>query len=283
MTDVLEKWRREIVKNLVIRALSGAVLVAIMVGAILQSSYWFGALFLVVMGLSLWEFYNLTDRIENVSVDKWMAMVGGLLLFVIAYMVAFLGRKASLFGIYPLCVSTIMAFELFRKKSHPILNLSATLLGHLYVAVPFALFCLVEGGSENSKYLVLAFFVIIWASDTGAYLVGRFLGKHKMFERISPKKTWEGFAGGLLFAVASGYLFHYFGLVDTLQVGFWIALSVCIFVFGVMGDLVESMFKRCLQVKDSGNMIPGHGGFLDRFDSALLASPVLYVLFSLVA
>lgn len=270
-------------KNLVIRAISGAVLVLIMVLAIWQSSYWFGALFLVVMGLSLWEFYKLTDQIEGVSVDKWMAMAGGVLLFAIAFMVAFMGRKATLFGIYPLCVSVIMAFELFRNKSNPILNLSATVLGHLYVAVPFSLFCLIEGASEHSKYLILAFFVIIWASDTGAYLVGRFFGRHKMFERISPKKTWEGFFGGLLFAVAAGYIFHRLELIETLEVGFWVAMSICVFVFGVLGDLVESMFKRSLGVKDSGNLIPGHGGFLDRFDSALLACPILYVLFSLVA
>lgn len=107
-------------------------------------------------------------------------------------------------------------------------------------------------------------------------------GKHKMFERISPKKTWEGFCGGLLFAIISGLIFHYTGSVPTLHVGLWITLSVCVFVFGVFGDLVESMFKRSLKVKDSGNLIPGHGGLLDRFDSALLAAPVLFVIFSLI-
>lgn len=269
-------------KNLVIRTISGAALVAIMVFSIYMSSYWFGGLFLLVNILSLWEFYHLTEKMEGVSVDKWMAIVGGALLFVIAYMVSFLGGRPSLFGVYFVCMASTLAFELFRKKNNPIQNLSATFFGHLYVAVPFSMFCFIEAATEHSKYLLLAFFVIIWASDTGAYLVGRFLGKHKMFERISPKKTWEGFCGGLLFAVASGYIFYRVELVPSLHLEFWLALAILVFIFGVLGDLVESMFKRSLQVKDSGKMIPGHGGFLDRFDSALLSAPILYLLFSLV-
>ena len=153
------------------------------------------------------------------------------------------------------------------------MNLGVSVLGHVYVSVPFCLFCLIEGKSEHSNMLLLAFFVMIWASDRGAYLVGRFFGKHKMFERISPKKTWEGFCGGLSFSIISGLIFNYCGCIPTLHVGYWLAMSVFVFVFGVLGDLVESMFKRSLGVKDSGNIIPGHGGLLDRFDSALLSMP----------
>lgn len=271
------------VKNLVVRAISGAVLVALVVLSILLSScYCFGVLFFAVMMLSLVEFYKMAEKIEGVSVDKWMGLAGGVVLYAAAFFVSFLGKSVTLFSVYALYVSVLMAFELFRGKQSPIQNLSATLLGHLYVSVPFVLFCLVEGATQQSKYLLLAFFVIIWASDTGAYLVGRFFGRHKMFERISPKKTWEGFAGGLIFAMVSGYIFHRLAVVDTLELAFWLALSAGVFVFGVLGDLVESMFKRCVGVKDSGNLIPGHGGFLDRFDSALLAAPVLYLLFSWV-
>lgn len=226
----------------------------------------------------------MTDKIEGVCVDKWMAMAGGLLLFAAAYMVVFMNKPAVLLPIYFLYAAVTLAFELFRAKSHPIMNLSAIFLGHLYVAIPFVLFCFVEGANDVSKYIMLAFFVMIWCSDTGAYLVGRFFGKHKMFERISPKKTWEGFFGGLLFAMVAGYVFHRLALIPSLEVSFWIGMAVGVFVFGVLGDLVESMFKRSVNLKDSGNMIPGHGGFLDRFDSALLASPFLfvYVLFFLV-
>jgi len=266
----------------VLRLISGIAFVAIMVASIWMSSYVFGAVFLLIAVLSLHEFYALTDKCEGVCVDKWMSVIGGALLFVIAFCVTFLHKSSALYSVYILCVATIFVFELFRKKSNPILNLGVSVLGHFYVALPFTLFCIVEGASEHSKVLLLAFFVIIWASDTGAYLVGRMCGKHKMFERISPKKTWEGFCGGLLFAIISGLIFHYTGSVPTLHVGLWITLSVCVFVFGVFGDLVESMFKRSLKVKDSGNLIPGHGGLLDRFDSALLAAPVLFVIFSLI-
>lgn len=271
-------------KNLVIRAISGAAFVAIMVASIIfLPSYWFGAIFFVIMLLALREFYQLSDKLQDVNIDKWMSMAGGVVLFAAAFMVTFLHKKTSLFSAYFLCLAVMFAFELFRKKGNPLMNLAVSVMGHVYVAVPFCMYCMVEGRSEQSKYLLLAFFIMIWASDTGAYLVGRFLGKHKMFERISPKKTWEGFAGGLLFAFLTGYVFHRLEVIDSLHIAFWLSMSGCVFVFGVLGDLVESMFKRTLDVKDSGNLIPGHGGLLDRFDSALLAAPVLYLLFSIIA
>ena len=283
VNDFLE--RNTEVNNLVLRLISGIAFVAIMVTSICMSSYVFGAVFFLATVLSLREFYVLTEKCEGVCADKWMSIVGGALLFVIAFCVAFLHKTPALFSVYFLCVACTFAFELFRKTEKPVLNLGVSVLGHFYIAVPFSMFCMIEGASgesNHSRMLLLAFFVIIWASDTGAYIVGRFLGRHKMFERISPKKTWEGFFGGLAFAILSGLIFHYYECVPTLRVGLWITLSVCVFVFGVLGDLVESMFKRSLKVKDSGNIIPGHGGMLDRFDSALLAAPVLYVIFSLI-
>lgn len=268
--------------NLVLRAISGAAFVAVMVASILMSSYYFGVVFFLITVLSLHEFYKLTEKCESVEVDKWMSIFGGALLFIISFFVSFFHVSYALFSVYFLCVACTFAFELFRAKKNPIMNLGVTVLGHVYVSIPFCLFCLIEGTSEKSNMLLLAFFVMIWASDTGAYLVGRFFGKHKMFERISPKKTWEGFCGGLSFSIISGLVFYYSGCLPTLHVGFWLAMSVFVFVFGVLGDLVESMMKRSLGVKDSGNIIPGHGGLLDRFDSALLSAPVLFVLFSLI-
>lgn len=268
--------------NLVLRTISGALFVAIMVASILMSSYWFGVVFFLLTFLSLQEFYKLTEKCEQVDVDKWMAIIGGIILFAISFFVAFLHRTPALFSVYFVYVSALFAFELFRKKPNPIMDLGVTVMGHMYIAVPFSLMCLVEGASDNSKMLLLAFFVMIWSSDTGAYIVGRFLGKHKMFERISPKKTWEGFSGGMLFALLCGVIFNYAGCIPSLHICFWLVMAVCVFVFGVLGDLVESMFKRSLNVKDSGNLIPGHGGILDRFDSSLLAAPILYVLFLLI-
>ena len=260
--------------NLVLRAISGIAFVAIMVASILMSSYYFGAVFFLITVLSLHEFYKLTEKCESVIVDKWMSVFGGAMLFVISFLVSFFHVTYALFGVYFLSVACIFAFELFRAKKNPIMNLGVSVLGHVYVSIPFCLFCMIEGNSENSKLLLLAFFVMIWASDTGAYLVGRFFGKHKMFERISPKKTWEGFCGGLAFSIISGLIFYYSECLPSLHIGYWLAMSVFVFVFGVLGDLVESMLKRSAGVKDSGITMPGHGGLLDRFDSMLLLIPV---------
>ena len=128
--------------------------------------------------------------------------------------------------------------------------------------------------------MLLAVFVTIWVNDTGAYLVGVTLGKHRLFERISPKKSWEGFIGGALFALLSGYIFSLF--IPEINLLNWMIFSELIVIFGTFGDLTESLIKRTLEVKDSGNIIPGHGGLLDRFDSMLLAAPVIYLFLNVI-
>ena len=268
-------------KNLVVRALSGAVFVVLMLGAIWLSSFYFAIVFLAFAFLGLKEFYALSSHIEGVKVNNWLAIAGGLLLFAIACGVSFLQWSPASFALYPIYIPILFIPELYRSEGTPIQNLAVSLMGHIYVALPFTIFCLIE---PISKELVLAFFVLIWASDTGAYLVGVCIGKHKMFERISPKKTWEGFFGGLVFALGFGYLFYRLNWVELphADLWFWMILSALIFVVGVFGDLVESLFKRSVGVKDSGNIMPGHGGMLDRFDSACLAAPVLGAIFLII-
>lgn len=181
--------------------------------------------------------------------------------------------------------------ELFRHNGSPILNVAMSLLGHIYVALPFSCLCMIEslgasgdGSGWQGGSFVLAFFIAIWVSDTGAYLVGRAIGRHKLYERVSPKKSWEGFWGGFVLATTAGYFFgKYFPNLPEIN-GHqlfdwqWAVFFALICVLGTLGDLVESLFKRYFKVKDSSNMLPGHGGFLDRFDSAIISAPFAYAI-----
>ena len=174
--------------------------------------------------------------------------------------------------------------ELYNQKTEPLKNLAYTVLGQFYITIPFSLLsllaCLPLDGDTSYKWVpVIAIFIFIWMNDSGAYLVGSQLGKRRLFERISPKKSWEGFWGGLVFAVLSSALFGY--LVPVLSIPIWMGLALTVSVAGVFGDLTESMMKRILGVKDSGNILPGHGGMLDRFDAILFAIPAAIIYLSL--
>jgi phosphatidate cytidylyltransferase len=171
---------------------------------------------------------------------------------------------------------------LYEKQPDPLAHLAYIFLGQGYIALPLSLLnFLAFPKAEVSSYcsvFLLALFVFIWANDTGAYVLGMLFGKHRLFLRISPKKSWEGFAGGLIFAIASSLIFAHFE--PAIPVYHWIGISVSVALFAVWGDLVESLIKRTLEINDSGHALPGHGGFLDRFDSLLLAvyAIVFYIL-----
>ena len=165
--------------------------------------------------------------------------------------------------------------ELYRDSKCPIANISLTIFGILYVSLTFGMLNLLfyHGyKGEETFHFILAFFIVIWASDTFAYLTGVSIGKHKLFKRISPKKSWEGLFGGLVAAVAVGYIFS--TLYSDLSAISWMAYAFVISIAGVYGDLIQSMFKRSLSLKDSGKILPGHGGILDRFDGIFVAAPV---------
>lgn len=187
--------------------------------------------------------------------------------------------------------SIIMIVELYRKQEKPFDSIAHTLFSVLYSAVPFSIFPfsafsrsglepLIElNGVEFSPGIVVGFFLLLWANDTGAYLVGVTLGKHRLMERISPKKSWEGFIGGVLITLAAAwFLAGWLGVVSRPG---WMVISLIISITGTYGDLAESMLKRSLGVKDSGSIMPGHGGFLDRFDSVLISFPLVYLYISL--
>lgn len=275
-------------KNLLVRTLSGAVLLLVVVGALLWSKWSAGALFAVIMLGGLVEFYRLCRK-RGVEPMYSVGVATSVALFALTFAVfsqwgtpatdntARIVLGALLYVM--LIVPTTFVCELWRKSPTPIANIATTFMGVIYVALPMAgiLFIPQLLVGEWSAWAMLAFISIIWVNDVFAYLVGVTIGKHRLCERISPKKSWEGFFGGLVGAVGVSVLFgHLFG--GNLLV--WGGLGLVMALSGVAGDLVESLMKREADVKDSGKMMPGHGGFLDRFDALLLAVP--FALFYLI-
>ena len=278
-------------KNLMVRTLSGLVLVAVFVGAVLGSQWSFGALLLLILVGGQTEFYKLA-RETGLSPQRWMRLAVGVLLFALNFIVFRQfsrsvtdeagGAVLYLLLYIGLLLPTLFVCELFRRSATPLANLGATLLGVLYVAVPLSLLLYVPvlaGDGVWRPETVLCYIFIIWANDVFAYLVGMTFGRHRLCERLSPKKSWEGFFGGLAGAVATGLAAAY-----ALDANYWVwgGLALVASLSGVAGDLVESMFKREAGVKDSGQVIPGHGGVLDRFDALLLSAPYVFLYLLLV-
>jgi phosphatidate cytidylyltransferase len=263
-------------KNLLTRTISGLVFLAIMVGCLLGGTIPYACLMLFLLGGMLFEFYKLTlERKHGLQKGTGMAFCAAL------WSISFnLLQGKSLWldtdtllvaaGIF---VLLLLIIQLYQKDEKPFQTVACTLLGVLYIAVPLSLFNML---GTNNRVALLGLFIILWSSDVGAYVFGMLFGqkgKHKLFPSVSPKKSWEGFIGGLLIAPVTGYVLWSAGM---LPYGFIhiLVISLLIAVFGVFGDLVESMLKRSVGVKDTGHIMPGHGGLLDRFDAALLALPV---------
>jgi phosphatidate cytidylyltransferase len=262
--------------NLVQRALSGTVFVILLVGSIIWNQYSFGILFAVISAFAIFEFHKLTNTQENVRVNKMFAVVGALIIFASSFLYyAFDAFSTNIFLIYALFIVIAFIAELYRKQAQPIHNWAYFILGQIYIALPFALLNFILFSSDYQPLILLAVFVTIWVNDTGAYLTGITFGKNRLFERISPKKSWEGFVGGAVFALIPAYVFSLF--ITEMSLLEWIIFAEIIVIFGTFGDLIESLLKRTLSVKDSGDAIPGHGGLLDRFDSMLIAVPVIFM------
>ena len=254
-----------------------------MVGCILYSPLSFGILFTIISALSVHEFAQLVSKSGEVSINKTITALGGAYLFLA--LMSFCTQQsvgARVFLPYLGLLLYMMITELYLKKKNPTGNWAYSMLSQLYVALPFALLNVLafQNSPETSSVtynpiLPLSIFVFIWFSDTGAYCVGSLIGKHRLFERISPKKSWEGSIGGGIFSIASSLGFaHFFPFMPGWQ---WVGLAIVVVIFGTWGDLTESLMKRQLGIKDSGNILPGHGGMLDRFDSALMAIPAAVV------
>lgn len=274
----------EKMKNLVVRTLSGIVLAAVMLGAIAWSQWSFGALLLLLLLAGMYEFYVLAEKQGNAP-QKVVGLVAGVVLFILNF--AFVSDDIQVLGSASQAYACGLAFlllllpamficELYRRRDNPASGIGTTMMGVCYVALPLSLMCYIPiVGSEVWNPWVMIFYIfIIWANDVFAYLIGMSIGRHRLCERLSPKKSWEGFFGGIAGAVAMGVAASY--VLDT-AVWVWVGLAIVAAATGVLGDLVESMFKRAAGVKDSGNLIPGHGGVLDRFDAMLLSAPFVFV------
>lgn len=264
------------------RAITGIVFVIVLVGSLLLGPWMFSLFFALIALLSLNEFYGIANtHAERLNIHKLSGLLlgGGLFGTIILYHVTVSSSSILLLSI-PL-VTLIFLAELFRKTENPFGNIAFTFLGVIYAVVPFIFFYLLGfiDGVYNYQY-PLGFLIMLWASDTGAYLAGRSFGKTKLFERHSPKKTWEGSVGGLLISLLAAFILsRYFVGLEAWQ---WMVASFIIVVFGTYGDLTESMLKRSYGIKDSGNILPGHGGLLDRFDGLLLSAPLVYLFLMLV-
>ncbi len=278
-------------KNLLTRSITGILFVAVIIAATWYSAESFRGLVLIITILSLSEFYRLVcpnafRRTLYADILGGTYLVG-VLFIIFAYPVVLPVSAVMLILIpYMLYLFYTFIIRLYLKEENPIASWGASLLGQLYIALPLGLLALVAyppvgAGSAYNARMALAFFSFIWINDTGAYVVGCTLGRHRLFERISPKKSWEGFFGGFIFCLLLGWVWsRYCPLM--LDLWRWLGFAVVVSLFSTFGDLCESLLKRTLQVKDSGSILPGHGGMLDRFDSVFLAAPAAAVYLTLV-
>lgn len=265
-------------KELHLRTIWGFLFVVVLTGAILLGALTFGLLFLLLSLLALHEFYTLC-KTAGYSPQVIPGLLTGALVFVAAYFNAQKALDSKYFLLIGALIFAFSVYELYRKKSNPLINIALTGFGILYVSIPFALlnflaFQPVDGALKYTFELVITLFLFVWSNDSGAYIFGVSLGKHRLFERISPKKSWEGFFGGILITILAAWLLSH--LFTTYKFSFLAVMGLLVSVSSTLGDLIESMIKREIGVKDSGNFMPGHGGVLDRFDSILLASPIIY-------
>ena len=268
--------------NFIVRTITAVFFVAAIVCCFLRAEAMI-FLFALVTGLTIWEFTGLVNDRENVSVNRMICTVAGVYFFL-----AMAGYNsgitpAGVFVPYLITIVYLMVAELYLKQPDPVNDWAYTMMSQLYIALPFSMINVLAFRSAGSDitytYLVpLSVFFFLWVNDAGAYICGSLLGKHKLFPRISPGKSWEGSIGGgilvMIVAVLIWHLSEQYAVNDLHLSAFeWAGLGLVVVIFGTWGDLVESLFKRTIGIKDSGNILPGHGGMLDRFDSTLMAFP----------
>ena len=277
------------ISNLQTRVITGVIFGTVLMGGILLSEYGLTAITLFVLLVGCYE-YDKMLRVLGIETNRIFLYTGNLLVWggCIYFPLSNveLGISAKDILLFTTVALSLVLFlfttELFRAKIKPAENLGASILSLFYLGLPCGLIFATSIANDGSydPWRVLFLFFFMWASDTGAYFAGRFLGKHKLFERLSPKKTIEGFIGGVLTAVAVGVAAHHFFGGESLFV--WMCIGGLLAITGTLGDLFESMFKRQSGIKDSGNILPGHGGILDRFDSTFLSAPVYWLLLQLL-
>lgn len=258
-----------------VRAITGFFFVLVMLASLLLGAYAFAVFFIVLSLLCLVEFYKLVKN-ETIRPHRSLGvLLAGTIITPLVLNFLFEDYLTYIFLSVPAAIS-ICVVELYRKKEHPFINLAFTYFGILFIVIPFCFFTASAFiGQTFNFHFPLAFMLMLWASDTGAYLFGVNFGKHKLFERHSPKKSWEGFFGGMFTSVVAALIIStQFSDLSAIQ---WCMMSLIIVIAGTFGDLFESMLKRSISIKDTGSLLPGHGGLLDRFDSLLFAAPLVFL------
>lgn len=262
-------------KDLCKRTLTGLILVILLFASLFGGAISFFIFFSLLNIVGLWEFYQLVKKPE-LQPQRFAGIVAGFLTVSALYFVASGTVEMNLLFLVIPVIFMIFLIELFRKTLTPIVNVGFTLFGILYISLPVGMlsFLAFVPGNEGfvySPWLIGAYFLLIMVNDSAGYLVGVPFGKNRLFERISPKKSWEGAFGGLVFTLLTAWGISVFlpkpGLIP------WLIIGIIVVIFGTLGDLVESMFKRSLNVKDSGSIFPGHGGILDRYDALFISAP----------
>ena len=273
--------------NFIQRAITGIIFVGVLIGCILGGPISFTLLFALITALTIHEFGVIISKQPDVEINKPICMLAGVfLLFGFAYLGVMPGQTEILIP-YLFLIIYLLVSELYLKKKNPLNNWAYAMMSQIYIALSFAMLNVLayhsignEGELSNyqvqyNPILPLSIFIFTWINDTGAYCTGMLFGKHRLFERISPKKSWEGSIGGGVFSIIAAIVMaHYF---PFMPISIWIGLALTVVIFGTLGDLTESLLKRTIGIKDSGNILPGHGGMLDRFDSTLMAVPAAVV------
>ena len=271
-------------KNFIVRTITGVLFVAVLVTCF----FWplsMVLLFALITGLTIWEFGGLVNQWDDIQVNRFISTVAGVYLFLAMAGYCMGITRATVFVPYLITLIYLLVAELFTKAVNPINNWAYTMLSQMYIALPFStinVLAFQTGGEGNYNFVLpLSVFVFLWVNDTGAYCAGSLFGKNKLFPRVSPGKSWEGSVGGAILVLVVAAIVGWLTAdgESGWSIPVWMGPGWVIVVFGTLGDLVESLFKRTLGVKDSGSILPGHGGMLDRFDSSLLAIPaaVVYV------
>jgi len=263
--------------NLLKRSITGTIYLTLLIGSILLGKYTFSALFLAINVLALFEFFNIIAN-NKFFPNKYLGIAIGSALFILAFVISSkMSNSRFYIFLIPLLILLFCA-EIYRNKHYPFVNIAITILGIVYISIPLSfLNYFVFPEIQQHKYtyeILLGYFILIWTNDTSAYIFGMTLGKHKLFKRVSPEKTWEGFIGGAVVTIIVACIlpgaFNILNRIDFIVLGFIVS------IFGVAGDLAESLLKRSINLKDTGKILPGHGGILDRIDSVLLTSPLIF-------